>query len=63
MEAFDLAPALSEGLLLVGRVEDASARAGRLLELSRTHPGQGHTMDMTFWLPQTEAALAQMEAR
>jgi class 3 adenylate cyclase/tetratricopeptide (TPR) repeat protein len=33
---------LSEGLLLVGRVEDASALAEQLRELSRTHPGRGH---------------------
>jgi tetratricopeptide (TPR) repeat protein len=33
---------LSEGLLLVGRVEDASALAEQLLALSRTHPGRGH---------------------
>ena len=32
---------LSEGLLLVGRVEDASALAEHLRELSRTHPGRG----------------------
>ena len=129
---------LSEGLLLVGRVEDANALADQLLELSRTHPGRGHqaqafrllgdvaihrdplesklaaahyqqalalaeepgmrllqahchrglgtlyaqrgqreqahtelataitmyrTMGMAFWLPQTEAVLAQVEAR
>ena len=129
---------LSEALLLVGRVEDASALAEQLLELSRTHPGRGYqaqalrllgdiamhrdpperelaaahyqqalalaeepgmrplqahchrglgtlyaqsgrrqqahtelstaitmyrTMDMTFWLPQTEAALAQVATR
>jgi tetratricopeptide (TPR) repeat protein len=129
---------LSEALLLVGRVEDASALAEQLLALSRTHPGRGyqahacrllgdiarhrdppqselaeahyqqalalanelgmhplvahchrglgtlyaqrgqreqaHTelsaavelylaMDMAFWLPQTEAALAQVEGR
>jgi tetratricopeptide (TPR) repeat protein len=127
---------LSEALLLVGRVEEASALAEHLYELSRTHTGRGyqahayrllgdiairreppdvdqvtayycqglavaeelrmrplqahchrglgtvyattgqraqaHTelgiaialyraMDMTFWLPQTEAALAQVE--
>jgi tetratricopeptide (TPR) repeat protein len=33
---------LSEALLLVGRVEDASTVAGRLLDLSRTHIGRGH---------------------
>ena len=33
---------LSEALLLVGRVEDASALAEQLLELSRTHPGRGY---------------------
>jgi tetratricopeptide (TPR) repeat protein len=129
---------LSEALLLVGRVDEASALAGRLLELSRTHTGSGYqahayrllgevamrrnppdidqatahyhqalalaealgmrplqahchlglgilyvrtgqrqqahaalsaaidlywAMDMTFWLPQAEAALAQMEGR
>ena len=129
---------LSEALLLLGRVEDASARADQFLERSRTLPGRGHqaqafrllgdiamqrdpperelaaahyqqaltlaeeigmrplqahchrglgtlyaqggqreqahtelstaitmyrTMDMGFWLPQTEAALAQVEAR
>jgi tetratricopeptide (TPR) repeat protein len=127
---------LSEACLLVGRVEEANALAGRLLELSRTHTGRGYQahayrllgdvamrrerpdidqatahyrqaltlaeelgmcplqahchyglgtlyaaigqreqaraelatavemyrgMDMTFWLPQTETALAQME--
>ena len=129
---------LSEALLLVGRVDEASALAGRLLELSRTHTGRGYqahayrllgevamrreppdvdqaaahyrqalalaeelgmrplqahchlglgtlyartgqrqqahaelsaaidlyrAMDMTFWLPQAEAALAQVEER
>jgi tetratricopeptide (TPR) repeat protein len=34
--------ALSEGLLLVGCVEDASALAEQLLALSHTHPGRGH---------------------
>jgi tetratricopeptide (TPR) repeat protein len=33
---------LSEALLLVGRVDEASALAGRLLELSRTHTGRGY---------------------
>jgi tetratricopeptide (TPR) repeat protein len=33
---------LSEALLLVGRVEDASALADQLHELSRTHPGRGY---------------------
>jgi tetratricopeptide (TPR) repeat protein len=33
---------LSEALLLVGRVEEASALAEQLLELSRTHPGRGY---------------------
>jgi tetratricopeptide (TPR) repeat protein len=129
---------LSEALLLVGRMDEASALAGRLLELSRTHTGRGYqahayrllgdvamrrepldmdqaaahyqqalaladelgmrplqahchrglgtlyvttgqreqartalstaialyrAMDMTFWLPQTEAALAQVEGQ
>jgi tetratricopeptide (TPR) repeat protein len=129
---------LSEACLLVGRVEEANALAGRLLELSRTHTGRGYqahayrllgdgamrrerpdidqatahyrqaltlaeelgmrplqahchrglgtlyamtdqqaqartalstaiemyrAMDMTFWLPQTEAGLAQVEGR
>jgi tetratricopeptide (TPR) repeat protein len=129
---------LSEALLLVGHVEDASALADQCLALSRTHPGRGYqahafrllgdiaihhappqseraethyrqalaltnelgmrplqahchrglgtlyaatgqrgqvrtelstaialyrAMDMTFWLPQTEAALAQMGGR
>jgi tetratricopeptide (TPR) repeat protein len=129
---------VSEALLLVGRVEEASALATRLLDLSRTHPGRGYqahayrllgeiaarreppehgqaeahyrpalavaeelgmrplvahchrgmgtlyvatgqwgqaraelstaiemyqSMAMTFWLPQTEAALAQVEER
>ena len=129
---------LSEALRLVGRVDEAGALAGRLLELSRTHPGRGYqahacrllgevamhreplevdqaaayyhqalalaeelgmrplqahchlglgtlyartgqrqqaqatlaaaiglyrAMDMTFWLPQTEAALAQVEEK
>jgi tetratricopeptide (TPR) repeat protein len=127
---------LSEALLLVGRMDEASGIAGRLLELSRTHTGRGYqahayrllgdvairrepldvdqaaahyrqalaladelgmrplqahchrglgmlyakvgqheqaraglstaiemytSMDMTFWLPQAEAALAQVE--
>jgi len=33
---------LSEALLLVGRVDEASTLAGRLLDLSRTHIGRGH---------------------
>jgi tetratricopeptide (TPR) repeat protein len=33
---------LSEALLLVGRVDEASTIARRLLELSRTHPGYGY---------------------
>jgi tetratricopeptide (TPR) repeat protein len=33
---------LSEALLLVGRVDEASALAGRLLELSRTHTERGY---------------------
>jgi DNA-binding NtrC family response regulator/tetratricopeptide (TPR) repeat protein len=33
---------LSEACLLIGRVEEASALAGRLLELSRTHIGRGY---------------------
>jgi tetratricopeptide (TPR) repeat protein len=129
---------LSEACLLVGRVDEASALAERLLDLSRTHTGRGyqahacrllgevamhreppdlhqaeahyrqalalaeelgmrplqahchlglgtlyarigqrqlahaelsaaidlyHAMEMTFWLPQAEAALAQVEER
>jgi tetratricopeptide (TPR) repeat protein len=129
---------LSEALLLVGRVDEARAQAGLLLELYRTHTGRGYqahayrllgeaiargdppeaeqaethyrqalalteelgmrplqahchrglgtlyattgqheqartalriaidlyrTLDMIFWLPQTEAALAQVEGR
>jgi tetratricopeptide (TPR) repeat protein len=129
---------LSEALLLVGRVDEASTLVGRLLTLSRTHPGSGYqahayrllgdvamrrepldveqaathyqqalalaeelgmrplqahchrglgtlyakmdrreqartalvtaiamytSMEMTFWLPQTAAALAQVESR
>src|SRR4029453_184147 len=33
---------LSEALLLVGRMDEASALATRLLDLSRTHPGRGY---------------------
>ena len=33
---------LSEACLLVGRVDEASALAGRLRELSRSHTGHGH---------------------
>ena len=33
---------LSEALLLVGRVNEASALAGRLFDLSRTHTGRGY---------------------
>ena len=33
---------LTEALLLVGRVDEASALAGRLLEISRTHTGRGY---------------------
>jgi tetratricopeptide (TPR) repeat protein len=33
---------LSEACLLVGRVDEANTIAGRLLELSRTHPGRGY---------------------
>jgi tetratricopeptide (TPR) repeat protein len=39
--AFVLAE-LSEALLLVERVDEASTLAGRLLDLSRTHPGRGY---------------------
>jgi tetratricopeptide (TPR) repeat protein len=35
-------PELSEALLLVGRVDEAGALAGRLLDLSRTLTGRGH---------------------
>ncbi len=66
---------LSEAcLLVVGRVDEASALTERLRELSCTHTGHGfqahaelsaaidlyRAMDMTFWLPQAEAALAQV---
>jgi tetratricopeptide (TPR) repeat protein len=33
---------LSEALLLVSRMDEESVIAGRLLELSRTHPGHGY---------------------
>jgi class 3 adenylate cyclase/tetratricopeptide (TPR) repeat protein len=33
---------VSEALLLVGRLDEASALAGHLHELSRTHPGRGY---------------------
>ena len=33
---------LSEALLLVGRMDEASAHAGRLIEVSRTHIGRGY---------------------
>jgi tetratricopeptide (TPR) repeat protein len=33
---------LSEALLLVGRIDEASTLAGRLLDLSRTHTGHGY---------------------
>jgi len=40
----------------IGRVEEARTALGTAVALYRT-------MAMTFWLPQTEAVLAQMEAR
>jgi tetratricopeptide (TPR) repeat protein len=33
---------LSEALLLVGRMDEASALAGHLIDLSRTHTGRGY---------------------
>jgi tetratricopeptide (TPR) repeat protein len=39
-----------------GRLEQARAELSSAIDLYRT-------MDMTFWLPQTEAALAQVEGR
>jgi class 3 adenylate cyclase/tetratricopeptide (TPR) repeat protein len=61
---------LSEGLLLVGRVEDASALAEQLLTLSRTHPGRGHQAHVCRLLgdiarhrdpPQSEPAAAHYQ--
>ena len=40
----------------VGRAQQARASLGTAIELYRT-------MEMTFWLPQTEAALAQTGER
>jgi hypothetical protein len=40
----------------LGRWEDARAELAAAIELYRA-------MDMTFWLPQAEAALAQVEGR
>jgi tetratricopeptide (TPR) repeat protein len=40
----------------IGRLEQAHAQLSTAIELYRA-------MDMTFWLPQAEAALAQVEGR
>ena len=40
----------------IGQREQARAELSTAIEMY-------HTMDMTFWLPQTEAALAQVEGR
>jgi tetratricopeptide (TPR) repeat protein len=40
----------------IGRIEQARAELAAAIDLYRT-------MDMTFWLPQAEAALAQVEGR
>jgi hypothetical protein len=40
----------------VGRQEEARAELSTAIDLYRA-------MDMTFWLPQAEAALAQVEGR
>jgi len=40
----------------IGRVEQARVELSTAIELYRA-------MEMTFWLPQAEAALAQVEAR
>jgi hypothetical protein len=40
----------------IGQREQARAALATAVEMYRT-------MDMTFWLPQTEAALAQVEGR
>jgi Flp pilus assembly protein TadD len=40
----------------VGQREQARAALSRAMEMYRA-------MDMTFWLPETEAALAQVEER
>jgi tetratricopeptide (TPR) repeat protein len=46
---------LSEALLLVGRMEEASALARRLLELSRTHTGSGYQAHALRLLGETAA--------
>ena len=40
----------------LGRQEEARRELSTAIEMYRT-------MDMTFWLPETEAALAQVEAQ
>jgi Flp pilus assembly protein TadD len=40
----------------IGRLEQARAELSTAIELYRA-------MEMTFWLPQTEAALAQVEGQ
>ena len=61
---------LSEALLLVGHVEDASARADQLCALSRTHPGRGYQAQALQLLgdiarhrdpPQNELAVAHYQ--
>jgi len=48
----------------VVRLEEVQALAERTLAHARTYQELGHeTMAMPFWLPQTEAALAQVEGR
>jgi tetratricopeptide (TPR) repeat protein len=46
---------LSEALLLVGRMDEASALAGRLLNLSRTHTGRGYQAHAYRLLGETAA--------
>jgi hypothetical protein len=45
-----------QALVKIGRCEQARAELSTAIDLYRS-------MDMTFWLPQTEAALAQVEGR
>jgi hypothetical protein len=66
---------LSDAYLRAGRLDDAHTMAERLLALGRERRersteargwhlfGLYRAMDMTFWLPQAQAALAQVEGR
>jgi tetratricopeptide (TPR) repeat protein len=54
---------LGEAYLLAGRLEEAQALAEQARAELSTAIEMYTSMEMTFWLPQTEATLAQVEGR